>query len=153
MNNITNEDKLKSPPQTSNMLSWIPALSACVILLFFAIFLAKMFNYAVTVTEDEHWSRLLLLYNGLEAMAFAAAGVLLGERVQRSRAMAAENRADAAQDKADKAHQNAAEAKAKGKTLKAAVKAKTRSKGAMESAVAAPELAELSDLADRLFPD
>lgn len=143
----------KPTATAAKVVSWLPSVSAALILVFFAVLLLRMFDLAATVSDDKQWGRLLFLYNGLEALAFAAAGVLLGERVQRSRALAAEKRADTSDAKADDAQQDAAQAKANGKALKKAVESKVRSSGALESATAAPELAELSDLAERLFPD
>jgi hypothetical protein len=153
MSNVDNKGEVRPAGQVAKLVSWLPSVSAAVILIFFAVLLLKMFDLAATVSDDKQWGRLLFLYNGLEALAFAAAGVLLGERVQRSRALAAENRADASEAKADDAQQDAAQATANGKALKKAVESKVRSSGALESATAAPELAELSDLANTLFPD
>ena len=132
----------------------LAVVSAVLILVFFAFAVWRMFAIAGDeATTDMHWSRVLFIYNALEAMAFAAAGVLLGERVQRSRAVAAEARADQAAERADEATESAARSEANGKALKAAVKAKQGAPGAAEAAMANPELNELSNLADRLFPD
>ena len=156
----TNDQGDATPPpgvagasSAAKVATWLPSVAAAVILVFFAVILRDMFEHATSATTDAQWQRLLFLFNGLESLAFAAAGVLLGERVQRSRAQAAESRAERAEGKADEAQQEAAEATANGKAIKKAIESKVRASGALESATTAPELAELSDLAERLFAD
>lgn len=63
-----------------------------------------------TTDEDMRWARVSQIYNSIEAIAFAAAGLLFGTVVQGKRALDAENRAEQAQE-------NEQEAKAKGSEL------------------------------------
>lgn len=70
--------------------------------------------------DDLEWARRTELLGGLEALAFAAAGAILGTTVQRQATEKAEDRADKAEAVAD----NNAAAAAKGRALGAAVAAK-----------------------------
>jgi len=81
--------------------------------------------------DDGEWNRRLQLLNPLEALAFAAAGVLLGTAVQKQATKDAQDRANESQDVA-----------AKGKALAAAVQAKIDAPGPTP-----PEIQELEPLA------
>ncbi|MFJ8827802.1 hypothetical protein ACIREE_39480 [Streptomyces sp. NPDC102467] len=105
---------------------------------------------------DVTWSRLLVVLGSVEAVAFAAVGVLFGSTVQRQRVEDLRVRADAAESRAD-AHQTAA---VNGQRLAEAVRA-SHAAGAVSgsgtdperlSAVPRPGSDHLVDLADRLFP-
>lgn len=72
---------------------------------------------------DLEWARRTELLSGLEALAFAAAGAILGTTVQRQATEKAEGRAERAEEVAD----NNAAAAAKGRALTAAVTAKRES--------------------------
>jgi hypothetical protein len=123
------------------------------------------------------WTRMIYLLNGVEAVAFAAAGYLFGKEVHRQSAEDAKQNAEEAKTdatvarmesaqadrRANAAEMLAAEAKANGNALKAAVLAKAGAQPPRRELPAAPsdarpaeaapsDLAELADLAKMLFP-
>jgi hypothetical protein len=65
----------------------------------------------IETTNEATWHRLIFLYGGIEAIAFAAAGYLFGREVSRKHAENAEERAD-------QKTQEAEDAKKKGHELK-----------------------------------
>jgi len=70
-----------------------------------------MFLLSQTAADETAWARMLYLFSGVEALAFAAAGFFFGSEVQRRRAMAAEERADVAETRAVEANTSAETAK------------------------------------------
>lgn len=74
------------------------AIFAAVCILGFAWFV----YYLVTQqnADDRQWTRLTYLFNGVEAITFAAAGYLFGREVNRRRAETAEARAEQAENNA-----------------------------------------------------
>jgi len=67
------------PPKFPNAANWFAAIVIVVVFLVFVLFLGRE---AQTAT-DESWARLLTLFSSIEALAFAAAGLLLGRAVDR----------------------------------------------------------------------
>lgn len=81
---------------------------ACVALTGFGVFvLALLFMLDL---KEVNWTRALYLLNGVEAIAFAAAGYLFGREVNRGRAQNAEELARTERNRAD-------QSEAKGQTL------------------------------------
>jgi hypothetical protein len=74
------------------------AVAIAVLLLFTA---ALGFLVSHVEAQDTAWSRFMYLYNGLEAIVFAAVGWLFGREVHRAQAQAAQARATAADQRAD----------------------------------------------------
>jgi hypothetical protein len=130
--------------------------------------------------EELRWGRFMYLYNGLEAIVFAAVGWLFGREVHRAQATAAETRAQQAQHRADSAIGTATAAQVEtaavkgdltaaretGRSLAKAIVAKAATQparnGRLESlgpAAAAPETPDqidityLANLAKSLYPE
>lgn len=104
---------------------------ACLAITGFGVFV--MFLLTRLGLDDLQWTRATYLLNGVEAIAFAAAGFLFGREVQRGRAESAERRAENAETVA---RQNQDEA------------AKGRSLATMVMATAAVELRSFDDAAE-----
>lgn len=134
-------------PVTKPSVAAAPA--AIVILILFGVFLVWLLTQA-RMDNEIHWSRLLVLYSGVEAIAFTAAGVLLGTRVQRAQVDAAESRAETLQADLQDSVKLAAGAEARGQSLRAALET-AAPKSALESD--GPEDTTLVQLARKLFPD
>ena len=84
--------------------------------------------YKLADTKDSQlWDRRKMLYGSVEALAFTAAGYVFGKEVHREQAQRAEKRADAKTAEAEKANTEAADARAKGHSLKHAIRAKQQS--------------------------
>jgi len=93
------------------------------------------------------WDRLVFLLNGVEAIAFAAAGYLFGKEVNRQRAEKAEERADAAEGDATSGRALATVVKAKAaRASRPAGLEGTRPQGTAD-------IQELGAIAERLFPN
>lgn len=122
-------------------------VAAVAILLAFGLLLIWLLHGARSA-EETVWSRLMVLYSGVEALAFAAAGALLGTQVQKARIEAAEDRADALGRDAKEGAARAADAEARGRSLRAAIESQEGATGGLESA----EPTSLADIARRLFP-
>lgn len=92
---------------------WYTLISATVILFGFILLANFMINTGQSLPENEQfkWDRLITIFNALQTIAVAAAGVLLGTAVQQSRVATAE---EAAKSNAD----DAAKAKAAREALK-----------------------------------
>ena len=100
-------------------MDFIRAAVAVVVL---ALFVAALgFLVSRIDAQDTSWSRFMYLYNGLEAIVFAAIGWLFGREVHRAQAQAAEQRASAAEQRATEAGTESATAKLEAK--ESAVKA------------------------------
>jgi hypothetical protein len=136
---------------------------AVAILVGFAVLLYHMYRIAPNQAEAL-WNRSLTLFGSVEAIAFTAAGYLFGKEVHREQAQRAEQRAHDRTVEAHEAKAAAADAKAKGESLRKAIEAKraTFGRGPMTESprdqtgrtetLATSDLAELSVLAQSLFP-
>lgn len=99
---------------TPSRLPWYSVATGAVILIGFA----SIAGYLVYVSgvigkEDQlHWDRLLLIFNAIQTLTVAAAGVLLGTTVQQARVASAEARADTAEGDAKASQVDAAKAEA-----------------------------------------
>jgi hypothetical protein len=116
-----------------------------------------------TSMTDVVWTRTAYVFNGVETIAFAAAGFLFGSEVHRKQAENAEQRADVAGKQVTDAVRQAADVGAKGSSLAAAIRAKQKGlkpglPGIQESnagdndRLTHPTITELVALADELFP-
>lgn len=109
--------------KSEKSLSRAVTITAIVCLAFFGG-LAVALLVSAGKTSETHWSRMVFVYSGIEAVVFAAAGALFGSRVERTNTAAAEARADRAEEAAaDNAKAVDAErgAAAAGRALLAAV--------------------------------
>jgi hypothetical protein len=116
-------------------------------LLMLAYLVALGLQFTAIGADDGEWARRIELLGGLEALAFAAAGALLGTTVQQRATESAESRAQANE-----------EAAKKGMALESAVRAKLEQAPQAAAAFDNPEafeqgmrkeLEELADVADR----
>jgi hypothetical protein len=120
----------------------------------FALFLMYLLQHLSA--SDSEWNRAIYLLEGVEAIAFAAAGYFFGKEVNRKRAENAE--ANAATQSVIAASKTSQLAVTEASVL--ALKAVIQGKRDMLLAPAAPsgrrapedDLRELVDLAERLFP-
>jgi hypothetical protein len=130
----------------------IAPIVAVALLAVFAAALGAMFIQLGL--PQQQWDRAVYLLNGVEGVAFAAAGYLFGKEVHRQRADAAEEQAEEQQKRAQGAEREAT----KGRELSGIVKgaaAATR-RGALEGLDESAEPSSLQALAAearRLFPD
>ncbi|WP_066362064.1 hypothetical protein [Herbidospora mongoliensis] len=102
----------------------------------------------VLMRDDPQWDRLVFLLQGLEALVFAAAGVLFGTAVGRSSAAVQE--VAAAQERAAVAETDAGNGRALASAVLAAEEGSAR-RGSREPSMAAES--DLAALARRLFPN
>ncbi len=129
-----------------------------------AIFVIALVSMAM-LRNDHEWDRLVYLFGGLEALVFAAAGVLFGTSVQRGNLADARKDASQARQEAETARTQAQTHRAqaeKGQALAEACRAAadamqgtSQRRGAREMdqiEAANPQLLTLVTLADRLFP-
>ena len=140
---------------SSNSLGWfnlVKFLAALAAIVAFGWFVYYMLGQ--TKTDEKEWTRAVYLFQGVEALAFAAAGFVFGKEVHRERA-----------DKAEKeAKENGKEA-AKGKALAELVKSKAHAHPAkaatFKAMVTSPlqafdatraDVDELADVAREMFP-
>jgi hypothetical protein len=128
----------------------------------------------ILLRRDQEWDRLIYLMTGFEAIVFAAVGWIFGTSVARgtvqdakSAQAEAKEQAAAARAEATTARESAETARAerdstlqdaeRGRAIAASIKAKaprsSRLSARPEDSVTSPELAELQNLAERLFPD
>ncbi|MDH3733773.1 MAG: hypothetical protein OEU54_09575 [Gemmatimonadota bacterium] len=84
--------------------------TAVAVLIVFLVILGYMF-FNVDETNEVRWHRVLFLYGGVEALAFAAAGYLFGRETSRGEVAKAEDQADTAKQDAVDATGKAARAK------------------------------------------
>lgn len=89
----------KAESTTGQKLGVVATIAAIVLIVVYIVFLALQWNN-VKAAELE-WSRRSDLFGGLEALAFAAAGALLGTTVQRQVTRKAEDQASDAKKQAD----------------------------------------------------
>lgn len=133
--------------------AYVSVVAALLVLAGFAYLAMDMIDIAKATKDPSlQWARLSQIYNSIEAIAFAAAGLLFGTIIQSKRAQDAENRADNAQT-------NAADARAKGSALssritrfKAASTRRSLESAPIEEQQMISELDEIKDLAREYFP-
>jgi hypothetical protein len=136
-------------------------IAAIVAIVGFAVLL--IFMVGLIGAEEKVWTRASFLLNGVEAIAFAAAGFLFGKEVHREQAEKAEKRADDSGKQASDAEKRAADAEAKGTALVGIIKAKaegSRDKARTYALLGADKAAESVDvelnemvrMAEHLFP-
>jgi hypothetical protein len=99
---------------TPTRLPWYSVATGAIILVGFSWLAYFMVGAAGAIGQDDqfHWDRLLLIFNAVQTLTVAAAGVLLGTTVQQARVASAEARADAAEGDAKGARTDAAKAEA-----------------------------------------
>lgn len=128
----------------------------------------------IFLRRDQEWDRLIYLMTGFEAIVFAAIGWIFGTSVARGAVQEAKTaqaeakeQAGAARVEATAARESAETARAerdstlqdaeRGRAIAASIKAKALRSSRMgarpEDRPPSPELAELQNLAERLFPD
>lgn len=101
----TKPDAAPTSTQTTPSRDPVAIAVACVALTGFGALIIYMMSRLGL--QEPQWSRALYLLNGVEAVAFAAAGYLFGREVNRGRAENAEKRADQAEDTAKEKEQDA----------------------------------------------
>lgn len=101
--------------------------------------------------SDSDWSRKLVIFNSLQSLAFGAAGLLFGNRLEHVHTQAARGAANAANDRVVEARETAAIAVQKGLHLRWGIE--TLSGSAAESIHPDAPLQRLRVEAARLFPD
>ena len=72
--------------------TWVVGLVAGAILVGYGIFTYQMLGLTAKSIDGVIWDRALLIFRSVEALAFAAAGVVLGVQIQRSQVQAAETK-------------------------------------------------------------
>jgi hypothetical protein len=135
----------------------------------FAIFVAFLLRQAAGA-EELAWTRLIYVFSGVEAIAFAAAGYFFGREVQRARAENAESTLGKVQAQAESAREQANALaienqglQTRGEMLAEAIRAKAGGRqvradsfSALGVANAVPlaqaDYEELVQLADKAFP-
>jgi hypothetical protein len=136
----------------------VPLLVAVIMLWWFGTVLLRMLGQTGPEILDAQWSRYTYLYNGLEALAYAAAGFLFGREVNRQRADRAEADAAKSQEIAFDAQSAAATSVANGQALATGVRALGDAEMHAETARAEGadgvpvHLVMLRRMADGLFP-
>jgi hypothetical protein len=147
--------------QASPRASSREQLAAVVALVILVAFMGFTIHLLWVRKDPEvHWARAVYLFQGVEALAFAAAGFLFGREVHRERAERAEERAETAKQEAAGAKESAARSDARGRALAhdIQVRAAAATRAPLDAAVDTRrrrdpgDLAELADLAERLFP-
>ncbi|WP_454258916.1 hypothetical protein [Pseudoxanthomonas mexicana] len=83
---------------SSGRLPWYSLVTAAIVIIGFFWLAYYMATLAASLgREDQYrWDRLLFVFNAVQTLTVAAAGVLLGSSVQQARVASAESRADAA---------------------------------------------------------
>lgn len=141
-----------SSSNTSGWFDLVKFVAAVAAIVSFGWFVYYMLGQ--TKSEEKEWTRAVYLFQGVEAVAFAAAGFIFGKEVHRERAEKAEK----------EAKENGKEA-AKGKALADIVKSKANAHPAkaatFKTIVTSPQHAfdatradmdELADVAREMFP-
>ncbi|TYC78766.1 hypothetical protein [Novosphingobium sp. BW1] len=95
-------------------LPWYSVATGAIILIGFASLVFYLVSVSGVIGKDEQmrWDRLMLIFNAVQTLTVAAAGVLLGTTVQQARVASAEARADAAEGNAKAAQSDAEKAAA-----------------------------------------
>ena len=135
----------KPTGQTSSSgLKDLVALVVGVLAIFaLGVMIAYLVRRAGTQTTELTWGRLIYLLNGVEAIAYAAAGFLFGREVNRARAEKAEEARDDAMTTAEEARETAADARVK------ATKAETAHETAGRAIKTALQAKKVSNQSDR----
>jgi hypothetical protein len=138
------------------------------LLVFYIVFLLSL--RANINAEETQWMRWIYLLNGVEAIAFAAAGYFFGSEVNRKAAENAKqdaenskNDAADANNRATGAEKDAVKANANGRALTAVISAKSKGHQTRSGSygklgaedvvgIGKADLNELADLAKQLFP-
>jgi hypothetical protein len=99
----TNPNATPATPSTG--APWYTIVVAIAILVGFGFMCVFMLEKAGVIHDDDqiHWERMVLVFNSIQTLAAAAAGVLLGTSVQMARVASAEGRAQANEADAAKA--------------------------------------------------
>jgi len=131
---------------------------AVVIVGFYLVGLAVLFLFW-NGANDVTWTRAVYVAGGVEAIAFAAAGYLFGKEVHREQAEQANTRANDAQRERATEQTRADTATTNGRALRAQIGLKGQKAtqtygglGPQAATVSTADLAELQQLADKLFP-
>jgi hypothetical protein len=138
---------------TAHGMSVLTTVIAVALLVAYLVFIAL--QWKSTIQDATAWSRHEELLNGIQALAFAAAGALFGTTVQRQVTNKAEDRANIAEAKAT---QNAKDAE-KGRALQRAIEVRAAAREPRErDAVRGGQaqridnaLSELAELARRYY--
>jgi hypothetical protein len=148
------EKPTKAASKETNWIANAPLFVAVVALVGFASIIAYLLSRTLAATELE-WTRAVYLLNGVEAIAFAAAGFLFGKEVHRQQAESAQQLAKEAQEEAADARVTAAqserssiEAETKGKAVAAAVRAISSAQNGVKEA----DFEALGPLGERKIP-
>jgi hypothetical protein len=141
-----------SSSNTSGWFDLVKFVAALAAIVAFGWFVYYMLGQ--TKTEEKEWTRAVYLFQGVEAVAFAAAGFMFGKEVHRERAEKAEKQAKESEKEA-----------AKGKALADVIKSRAHAHPAKAASimtmVTSPEQAfqatrgdldELADVAREMFP-
>ena len=146
---------LASPPESGSQLGRQQVRIAAIVLLLFAALVGWVLSVAAG-SSDTTWSRVMAIFTGVEAIAFAAAGAIFGTTVQAGRAASAESqaheerlRADANVEAAQKGRAIAATLKAEGETGASAATGLRSAEAQVIDSTAARHAA----LASKLFPE
>ena len=96
----------------NSRLPWYSLITGAIIVASFCWLAYYMATLAASLgREDQYrWDRLLFIFNAVQTLAVAAAGVLLGSSVQQARVASAEARADAAGATSDRLQTEAVKA-------------------------------------------
>lgn len=145
----------------NSALDFVAPAAAVAILVLFAYVLVRLLQS--TSLPPQEWDRALHLLNGVEAVAFAAAGYLFGKEVHRREAKRADERAQEAQGRAEKSGLDAANGRRLARKIKDASRHGLRPVDPDSDALqhfssnqpppVDPVLADLARSADDLFPD
>ena|SRR5215469_3133439 len=153
MQGVAMADDRSTISGTAHRMSMLTAVIAIALLVAYLVFIAL--QWKATAQNATSWSRHQELLDGLQALAFAAAGALFGTTVQRQVTNKAEERASSAETKAA---QNERDAE-KGRALQRAIEVRAahgpRERDAMRGGQAQQvdnvlsELAGLASLYDK----
>ncbi|HJX29247.1 MAG TPA: hypothetical protein VJ885_15155 [Thermoanaerobaculia bacterium] len=146
------------PQETPASRDPLPLLVAFLAIAGFGVFVA--FLLTRLGLDDLQWTRATYLLNGVEAIAFAAAGFLFGREVQRGRAESAERRAENAEAVAKGTQEDAAKGRSLATMVMATAAVERRSldvtaDGATfsRSTATGADMSALVRAAEGLFPD
>lgn len=141
-------------PRT-RVASILSLVVAVVVLVGFALLVRQMLAIAGDAT-DSLWSRQLVIFNAVQALAFGAAGLLFGNRIERINTLAANSVANQARQELVDARENARLAIENGAWVRRRL-AEIAGPSVIASTEAArdkgPQLGDLLNEATRLFPE
>jgi hypothetical protein len=135
-------------------MSTVTTMTATVLLIAYLIFISL--QWQKTGQDATSWSRHQELLNGLEALAFAAAGTLFGTTVQRQVTNKAEQQAEIAQVQAENNARDAEKGRALHRAIEARAAQSSRPRDALRGGqvqTADDALAELIQLARQYDKD